>query len=166
MKLTKETAEEIRRRYETGEANQATLAAEHGTSQSRISDIVRGVTFVGEVAALVVSNERPGWWDAAECRGVDPNVFYPFTDADVAAAKAICAQCPVRQACLDHALAHREDYGVWGGATERERRKMTRAPKRKRAGHGTRSLYAGGCRCPRCTAANAHYLRITRAVGA
>ena len=47
-----------------------------------------------------------------------------MSDEDAEEAKAICAECPVRQACLEHALAHREREGVWGGATERERRRI------------------------------------------
>ncbi|MGH9108251.1 MAG: WhiB family transcriptional regulator [Acidimicrobiales bacterium] len=68
------------------------------------------------------------WRKRAACRGIDVEVFYPLTEEEVDAvpAKAICAGCPVRQACLEHALAHREREGVWGGATERERRRIIR----------------------------------------
>lgn len=68
------------------------------------------------------------WRRRAACRGIDAEVFYPATedDADAAEAKAICAECPVRQACLEHALAYREREGVWGGTTERERRRIVR----------------------------------------
>lgn len=66
------------------------------------------------------------WRQHAACRGVDPDIFYPASEEDAEAAKAICAECPVRQACLEYALANRERDGVWGGATERERRRMVR----------------------------------------
>ena len=66
------------------------------------------------------------WRQKAACRGVDPDIFYPVSDDDAGAAKAICAGCPVREACLEYALANRERDGVWGGATERERRRMIR----------------------------------------
>jgi WhiB family redox-sensing transcriptional regulator len=66
------------------------------------------------------------WRKRAACGGIDPEVFYPPTDEDAEEAKAICAICPVRQACLEHALANREREGVWGGATERERRRIIR----------------------------------------
>jgi len=66
------------------------------------------------------------WRDRAACRGLDPEIFYPVSDEDAGAAKAICAECPVREACLEYALANRERDGVWGGATERERRRMIR----------------------------------------
>ena len=66
------------------------------------------------------------WRNRAACRGVDPDIFYPVSEEDAVQAKAICAQCPVREACLEYALAARERDGVWGGATERERRRMIR----------------------------------------
>ena len=68
------------------------------------------------------------WRKHAACRGLDVEVFYPVSDeeADAAEAKLICAQCPVRQACLEHALAAREREGIWGGTTERERRRLVR----------------------------------------
>jgi WhiB family transcriptional regulator, redox-sensing transcriptional regulator len=68
------------------------------------------------------------WREFARCRGVDPEVFYPVSDDEEAAdeAKAICALCPVREPCLEFALSTREKNGVWGGLTERERRRVLR----------------------------------------
>jgi WhiB family transcriptional regulator, redox-sensing transcriptional regulator len=66
------------------------------------------------------------WRQSAACRGVDPEIFYPASDEEAAVAKAVCASCPVRQACLEFALASRERDGVWGGATEKDRRRMLR----------------------------------------
>ena len=68
------------------------------------------------------------WRKRSACRGIDPDVFYPVSEAeeDAAEAKAVCAQCPVRESCLEHALANREREGVWGGTTERERRRILR----------------------------------------
>ena len=66
------------------------------------------------------------WRQRAACRGVDPDVFYPPTDEEAEEAKSICRVCPVREACLEYALANRERDGVWGGATERERRRIVR----------------------------------------
>jgi WhiB family redox-sensing transcriptional regulator len=66
------------------------------------------------------------WRDRAACHGLDPDIFYPVSDDDAQEAKSICAVCPVREACLEYALANRERDGVWGGATERERRRMIR----------------------------------------
>ncbi|MGB9112001.1 MAG: WhiB family transcriptional regulator [Acidimicrobiales bacterium] len=66
------------------------------------------------------------WRKRSACRGLDPEIFYPATDEEADEAKAICAICPVRQMCLEHALAAREREGVWGGLTERERRRVVR----------------------------------------
>lgn len=66
------------------------------------------------------------WRQAALCRGVDPEVFYPDEEEDPSEAKAICEACPVREPCLEHALLVREKHGVWGGLTERERRRVIR----------------------------------------
>ncbi|MGQ0521405.1 MAG: WhiB family transcriptional regulator [Actinomycetota bacterium] len=66
------------------------------------------------------------WRQRAACRGVDPDVFYPSTDEEAEEAKSICRVCPVRESCLEYALANRERDGVWGGATERERRRIVR----------------------------------------
>lgn len=66
------------------------------------------------------------WRQHAACRGIDPDVFHPVSDEDAEEAKAICAICPVRQPCLEHALVNREREGVWGGLTDRERRRLIR----------------------------------------
>lgn len=76
------------------------------------------------------------WRADAACRGVDPNVFFPLADEEAGSAKAICATCPVRDDCLDYALATRQGDGVWGGLTEVERRRLRRRrqDQRRRAG--------------------------------
>lgn len=64
------------------------------------------------------------WMDDAACASVDPDLFFPGRGEDVRPAKAVCAVCPVRARCLDHALAEHEVHGVWGGTSENERRKI------------------------------------------
>jgi WhiB family redox-sensing transcriptional regulator len=66
------------------------------------------------------------WRQYARCLGVDPELFYPTSDEHADVAKAICMVCPVREPCLEHAITAREKQGVWGGLTERERRRMIR----------------------------------------
>jgi len=72
------------------------------------------------------------WRQYARCLGADPDVFHPPADSDELAepAKAICRICPVREACLEHAITAREKQGVWGGLTERERRRLIRQRRR------------------------------------
>src|SRR5438270_4777966 len=66
------------------------------------------------------------WRDQAACRGLDVDAFFPDDDAGTAEAKAVCARCPVRTACLEFALAARQDDGVWGGLTAAERKRLRR----------------------------------------
>ena len=73
------------------------------------------------------------WVGRAACSGLDPAIFYPPTDEEADAAKAICGECPVMEACLEHAIDNREKNGVWGGATERERLRIIRRRRRVRA---------------------------------
>ena len=63
--------------------------------------------------------------DNAACRGLDPELFYAEGGAAVAKAKSVCAQCPLRPKCLEWAIA-REEFGVWGGTTARERAAIRR----------------------------------------
>lgn len=70
------------------------------------------------------------WRQHAACRGLDPEIFYPGDDDEAERAKAVCNQCSVRDVCLEHALGSREREGVWGGATERERRRIIRQRRR------------------------------------
>jgi WhiB family redox-sensing transcriptional regulator len=72
------------------------------------------------------------WNQQAACRGLDPEIFYPTSEDEAETAKSVCGQCAVRPACLEHALGLRERDGVWGGATEKERRRIIR--QRRRSG--------------------------------
>jgi WhiB family redox-sensing transcriptional regulator len=77
-----------------------------------------------------VSLQEAKWWDLGACRGLDASVFYPDDDEGAEVAKSVCAICPVREPCLEHALTVREKAGVWGGATERDRRRIIRQRRR------------------------------------
>jgi WhiB family redox-sensing transcriptional regulator len=70
------------------------------------------------------------WRQHGACRGLDPEIFYPVSEEEADAAKAVCAGCSVRQPCLEYALGSRERDGVWGGATEKERRRIIRQRRR------------------------------------
>jgi WhiB family transcriptional regulator, redox-sensing transcriptional regulator len=74
----------------------------------------------------MVGMKSMAWREQARCKGIDPEVFYPVSDEESDEAKSICAECPVRLPCLEFALASRERDGVWGGATEKERRRIIR----------------------------------------
>ena len=70
------------------------------------------------------------WRRHSACRGLDPGIFYPATDEEAAPAKVVCNVCAVRETCLEFALQGREKEGVWGGATEKERRRILRQRRR------------------------------------
>jgi WhiB family redox-sensing transcriptional regulator len=70
------------------------------------------------------------WRDQAACLGLDPQVFYPTTDEEADDARRICDACAVKSECLEYALARREKDGIWGGATERDRRRIIRQRRR------------------------------------
>ena len=72
-----------------------------------------------------------GWQEAAICRQADPELFFPIGTtgaavAEIQQAKAVCARCPVRRPCLAYALATRQEFGIWGGRDENERRLLHR----------------------------------------
>ena len=72
-----------------------------------------------------ILDERP-WAVFAACKDEQGMTFFPQTKLEERAALAICEICPVREECLDHALEMKERFGVWGGTTEKERRKLDR----------------------------------------
>lgn len=81
-----------------------------------------------EPASLVP--DPPEWRKHGACRGADPEIFFPSRGEATAEAKEICAGCPVRGECLDFALDIGEKFGIWGGKSERERRRMRRGRER------------------------------------
>ena len=79
---------------------------------------------------MTVTHMHELWERQAACRGLDPTIFYPVSEEDAAEAKSVCRDCSIRQPCLEYALGERERDGVWGGATERERRRIIRRRRR------------------------------------
>lgn len=73
------------------------------------------------------------WRKRGACRGLDPEIFYPAAEEEADEAKRICAACVVRDQCLEFALSSREADGVWGGATEKERRRILRQRRKSAA---------------------------------
>lgn len=73
------------------------------------------------------------WMHDGNCRNHPPEVFFPSDGVGVLVAQRICATCPVKAQCLEHALDERIDHGVWGGASERQRRRLLKARRRERA---------------------------------
>jgi WhiB family transcriptional regulator, redox-sensing transcriptional regulator len=78
---------------------------------------------------------RTGWMTLAACRGESCEVFFPENHRDASPAKAVCARCPVTDACLEYALADPTTVGIWAGTTVADRVRIRRA--RRRAGSAT-----------------------------
>lgn len=68
----------------------------------------------------------PEWQARALCAQTDPEAFFPEKGGSTRDAKRICARCEVKENCLQYALEHDERFGIWGGLSERERRKIKR----------------------------------------
>lgn len=78
------------------------------------------------------------WMAEGNCREVAPSMFFPSDGVGVEVARRICATCPVKEPCLEYALRNGIDHGVWGGASERERRRIARRRRLERAAAGGR----------------------------
>ncbi|WP_205706994.1 WhiB family transcriptional regulator [Kineococcus vitellinus] len=70
--------------------------------------------------------EDPGWQELALCAQTDPEAFFPEKGGSTREAKRVCQSCEVRQECLEYALSNDERFGIWGGLSERERRRLKR----------------------------------------
>ncbi len=66
------------------------------------------------------------WQDDANCKGANADLFFPERGASTRSAKAICRECRVRADCLEFAIQTGEKFGIWGGMSERERRRVRR----------------------------------------
>jgi WhiB family redox-sensing transcriptional regulator len=73
------------------------------------------------------------WMAEGNCRDYAPSKFFPSDGVGVEVARRICATCPVKEPCLEYALRNGIDHGVWGGASERERRRIARRRRLERA---------------------------------
>ncbi len=80
-----------------------------------------------EMQLLLGDPDEPiGWQERALCAQTDPEAFFPEKGGSTREAKQMCTRCEVRDECLDYALAHDERFGIWGGTSERERRRLKR----------------------------------------
>ncbi len=96
------------------------------TSSSGLTALMGAPSFSG--------GEHRRWQEQANCLGVDPDLFFPERGASTREAKSVCRGCEVRADCLEYALAHGEKFGIWGGLSERERRRVRRQRALERRG--------------------------------
>jgi WhiB family transcriptional regulator, redox-sensing transcriptional regulator len=103
----------------------------HTTTGSAAVAIVRPhLSLVADAPAAFEPEPMPvtsdQWQDRALCAQTDPEAFFPEKGGSTREAKKICLGCEVRNECLEYALAHDERFGIWGGLSERERRRLKR----------------------------------------
>jgi len=70
---------------------------------------------------------REAWMSDALCAQIATEMFFPERGGSTREAKGVCARCTVTAECLSYALQHDERFGIWGGKSERERRKLKRS---------------------------------------
>lgn len=82
----------------------------------------------GSLSAWDTALEGPlAWQQKALCAQTDPEAFFPEKGGSTREAKAVCMSCEVQAQCLSYALSNDERFGIWGGLSERERRRLRRA---------------------------------------
>lgn len=85
-----------------------------------------GGEWSADVSIPMVEPAGGDWTEQALCAQTDPEVFFPEKGGSTRDAKRVCQSCDVRVECLEYALANDERFGIWGGLSERERRRMRR----------------------------------------
>ena len=119
-----------------GQRGQDALSSESADHLHRAEDCLDLFSYDPEVlqrwqecAGPYVFDEEEGglaWQADALCAQTDPEAFFPEKGGSTRDAKRVCAECPVSTACLEYALAKDERFGIWGGLSERERRRLRR----------------------------------------
>lgn len=107
-------------------------AAMGSTPQAQVDETPTGgtkrahLTLVTDGFGLEPAATEEQWQERALCAQTDPEAFFPEKGGSTREAKKICQGCEVRAECLEYALAHDERFGIWGGLSERERRRLKR----------------------------------------
>ena len=80
-----------------------------------------------QLVVVDLLGNAPEWQERALCSQTDPEAFFPEKGGSTREAKKVCLACEVRNECLEYALANDERFGIWGGLSERERRRLKKA---------------------------------------
>ena len=97
----------------------------NGISEDVVTELSQAVD-TDELADIFGLPEEASWQERALCSQTDPEAFFPEKGGSTREAKKICTGCEVRAECLEYALQHDERFGIWGGLSERERRRLKR----------------------------------------
>jgi WhiB family transcriptional regulator, redox-sensing transcriptional regulator len=101
-------------------------SAAAGAPSAGVGQDVLGMAGVFDAGYPGTDAEDQGWQERALCAETDPEAFFPEKGGSTREAKKICTGCQVRTECLEYALANDERFGIWGGLSERERRRLRR----------------------------------------
>jgi len=97
----------------------------HHAKEGAVTDLTRRLS-EADLAEIFGLPEEQSWQERALCAQTDPEAFFPEKGGSTREAKRICTGCEVRAECLEYALEHDERFGIWGGLSERERRRLKR----------------------------------------
>jgi WhiB family redox-sensing transcriptional regulator len=81
---------------------------------------------IAGLLGIGTEGDAQSWQEQALCAETDPEAFFPEKGGSTREAKKICTGCEVKAQCLEYALANDERFGIWGGLSERERRRLRR----------------------------------------
>ncbi|NMA77709.1 WhiB family transcriptional regulator [Brachybacterium massiliense] len=94
--------------------------------EERVDDDTRAELTLLDLAGQDSDEAELTWQERALCAQTDPEAFFPEKGGSTREAKKVCVSCEVRAECLEYALENDERFGIWGGLSERERRKLKR----------------------------------------
>ncbi|MEV0868408.1 WhiB family transcriptional regulator [Brachybacterium paraconglomeratum] len=94
--------------------------------EERVDDDARAELSLLDLAGQDSDDAELSWQERALCAQTDPEAFFPEKGGSTREAKKVCISCEVRAECLEYALENDERFGIWGGLSERERRKLKR----------------------------------------
>lgn len=94
--------------------------------EDRVEDDARAELSLLDLAGQDSDEAELTWQERALCAQTDPEAFFPEKGGSTREAKKVCVSCEVRAECLEYALENDERFGIWGGLSERERRKLKR----------------------------------------
>ena len=109
---------------ERARAEEQEVLAATAAAPAEVTAPARELSFEQLFAVVEAEDD---WQERALCSQTDPEAFFPEKGGSTREAKRICTGCEVRDECLEYALAHDERFGIWGGLSERERRRLKRA---------------------------------------
>ena len=109
-------------------SSQSKTSADNSTSNSTSISHPINLTTGPTIQLANGENMELSWQERSLCAQTDPEAFFPEKGGSTREAKRVCLSCDVRQECLEYALAHDERFGIWGGLSERERRRLKRRP--------------------------------------